>query len=108
MQTPSSFARQLAAGQAIHLFLRRGARVLPVGGSARVFRQVWLAERMVSLQVQAAGDALYEAEASGWIQIEAPLHGAGVRFKVVQAPGLLQRWAARWRRLPSAALTNSA
>lgn len=107
MQPTSSFAGQIAPGQTMQLSLRRGARVLLVEGSARVFRQVWLAERMVSLQVRTKADALYEADAAGWIQIQAAPHGPAVRFKVVDAPGLRQRWAALWRRLPSVVLAES-
>lgn len=102
MQPTSSFVGQLAPGQSMHLSLRRGARVLPVEGSARIFRQVWLAERIVSLPVCAKADALYEADADGWIQIQAAPHGPAVRFKVVDALGWPQRWAAMWRRLPGA------
>lgn len=107
MHATSSFVGQLAPGQTMHLSLRRGARVLPVEGSARIFRQVWLAERIVSLPVCATADALYEADAAGWIQIQAPPHGPAVRFKVVDALGWSQRWAALWRRLPGAVLVKS-
>ena len=107
MQTISSFTRLLAPGQTLHLHLRRGACVLTVEGSPRVFRQIWLAGRMVSLPVYAAGDALYEADATGWIQIEAPLRGVAVRFEVIEAPGLRQRWAALRRRNASVELDGA-
>lgn len=99
-EPPLSSPSFLPPGHTVRLSVRAGAAVQVVDGRAALTSRRWLAERLVTLQVEIDGAGVFGADEAGCLDLCAPASGAGLHYSLHQPPerrGLCARACRRLR-----------